>query len=789
MHNTFCWGLVSLIYATVLQAGVLVTRGAHGLEFRQAAAVGINGRDRALVLGTQPKLSGPIDELPATGLDVTLWKDAAGAVAAEVDGEPQYLLPYGWKPGATPNLPAAWQEARMTYRKSEADAQPTPVALADFVAFLPGGVAELARRSAYPRWMERLGGADKAVATQIEWIGAAARAFPSDQAIAALAGFVEQTMRRQFDRFQSGVAGLDALRQALAFGALAAQLYPDRPAPLALFRQLQAIHASVERKALILRALAAGREWDAFLLADREFERFEDAYPDLASLRTEALRGSLDLHRRAGEKYLEERAYGPAWRELQQAGARRPSDRALVEHLRIAWENYSRQVAEERQGSRQPLDTAQAAALDRALEAAAGYRQANRFGEARKSLLSAEAIDPESLPLLFEKTKLLAAVGEFNHALDTLDRYDLRATSPERPAGAALRGDLLGQRAARLRDLKAQAAKAWVEGSFYRVRSLAVAGLRAQNDDTALLCYAGRASLIVRMARDARGFFTQYLDVSGTLDTGPRERSEVRAWLAAATAPEPLPESGDRNWFSGKRLAPGIAYCPISLAFQAKIDHIDVAGGKRVAFEWQGDRLRAIAGRESIAFVYQDVTPQVYSVGAGGDLPAKIPSDPDDAYRQTSVVLLNNPLVDPLAVRRFTGRNVAVTVAGNSFFDPFTWNGPHYFSIEYDDAGRIGRAVEIAGPKGNPVNDTVLEFEWDGPRLAAIRAYRDSQGRRRRIYQRTLRYADGRLAGEVTEAPSGLSSIRYRYDNGHLASAACDADPTLGEGGRQVTFR
>ena len=152
-------------------------------------------------------------------------------------------------------------------------------------------------------------------------------------------------------------------------------------------------------------------------------------------------------------------------------------------------------------------------------------------------------------------------------------------------------------------------------------------------------------------------------------------------------------------------------------------------------------------------------------------------------------MLLNNPLVDPLAVRRFTGRNVAVTVAGNSFFDPFTWNGPHYFSIEYDDAGRIGRAVEIAGPKGNPVNDTVLEFEWDGPRLAAIRAYRDSQGRRRRIYQRTLRYADGRLAGEVTEAPSGLSSIRYRYDNGHLASAACDADPTLGEGGRQVTFR
>jgi hypothetical protein len=641
--------------------------------------------------------------------------------------------------------------------------------------------------------MERVGGADKAVATQIEWIGAAARAFPSDPAIATLAGFVEQAMRRQFDRFQSGVAGLDALRQALAFGALAAQVYPDRPAPLALVRQLQEIEASVERKAAILRALAAGREWDAFLLADREFERFEDAYPDLASLRTEALRGSLDLHRRAGERFFEEGAYGPAWRELQQAGARQPSDRALAEHLRIAWEKYSRQVAEERQGSPKPLDTAQAAALDRALEAAVRYRQANQFGEAQKSLLSAEAIDPESLPLLLEKTKLLAAAGEFNHALDTLDRYDLRATGPERPAGAALRGQLLAGRAAGLRDLEAQAAKAWADGSYYRVRSLGIAGLRAQNDDAALLSYAGRASLIVRMARDARGFFTQYLDVSGTLDTGPRERAEVRAWLAAATGPEPLPaglpEPGDRNWFSGKRLAPGIAYCPISLAFQAKIDHIDAAGGKRVTFEWQGDRLRAIAGRESIAFVYQDVTPQVYSVSAGSELPAKVPSDPDDAYRQTSVVLLNSPLVDPVAARRFTGRNAAVTVAGNSFFDPFIWNGVHYFSIEYDEAGRVGRAVEIAGPKGNPVNDTWLEFEWDGPRLASIRAYRDSQGRRRRIYRRTLRYADGLLAGEVTETASGVSSIRYRYDNRRLASAACDADPTLGEAARQVTFR
>jgi hypothetical protein len=776
------WGAI-LFFATAVQAGVLVMRGAHGLEFRLAAAVAIDGSDRALILGLEAKLSSPNAALPTTALDITLWKDATGAVTGEVDGEPQYLLPYGWKPGATASLPAAWQQARMVYRKSPG-AQPTAVAFADFVAFLPGGVAELARRSADQRWIERLGGA-----TQIEWIGAAARAFPSDPAIATLAGFVDRAMRQQFDRFQSGVAGLDALRQALAFGALAARLYPDRPAPLALFRQLQEIQASVERNAMILRTFAAGREWDAFLLADRDFERFEDAYPDLASLRTEALHASLDLHRRAGETFLAERAYQPGWRELQQASARQPSDRALAGQLAIAWEKYSSQAAEARQGGRQPFDSAQATQLGQGLETAARFRQANQLGDAQKSLLRAEAIDPDSLPLLLEKTRLLAAAGEFNHALATLDRYDLRATGPERQAGAALRNDLLTERAGRLRDLESQAAKAWTEGSYYRVRSLAIAGLRAQNDAIALLSYGGRASLIVRDARDARGFFQQYLDASNTLDTGPRERAEIRAWLAETAPAANEPESGDRNWFSGKRLPPGIAYCPISLAFQAKIDRIDFAGGKRVTFGWQGGRLQSISGRETIAFQYQDLTPQVFFVAAGGEAVPKIPGDPDEAYRRTPVLLLNNPLVDPVAMRRVTGRNPAVTVAGNSFFDPFAWNGLHYFSIEYDDAGRIARAVEIAGPKGNAVNHTELEFDWDGPKLAAIRAYGDIEGRRRRIYRRTLHYEDGRLAGEAIDAPGGPSSIRYRYDNGRLVSAACDADPTLGEPTRQVTFR
>ena len=34
---------------------------------------------------------------------------------------------------------------------------------------------------------------------------------------------------------------------------------------------------------------------------------------------------------------------------------------------------------------------------------------------------------------------------------------------------------------------------------------------------------------------------------------------------------------GEANWFSGVKLPKGLFYCPISLAFQPHIDHIDAS--------------------------------------------------------------------------------------------------------------------------------------------------------------------------------------------------------------------
>ena len=51
-------------------------------------------------------------------------------------------------------------------------------------------------------------------------------------------------------------------------------------------------------------------------------------------------------------------------------------------------------------------------------------------------------------------------------------------------------------------------------------------------------------------------------------------------------------------------------------------------------------------------------------------------------------VLLNHSMLDPDVVS-FVDGPVASGVAGNSYFNPFVWDGLHVFRFQYD---RLGRA-------------------------------------------------------------------------------------------------
>ena len=212
-----------------------------------------------------------------------------------------------------------------------------------------------------------------------------------------------------------------------------------------------------------------------------------------------------------------------------------------------------------------------------------------------------------------------------------------------------------------------------------------------------------------------------------------------------------------------------------------------------MTYEWDGDRLRSIdpefeknqhvTGEKKISFAYDD---HGYVVSLSDDsAPPHVPSgsDPDELVKQSSVVLWNNPYVDPAAMQKLAVNNVTIGIAGNRFFHPFVWDGIHYFKLTYDDKGRVRQAREIAYPKAPP-GDMLLEFEWSGAQLTAVRGYQGGA----KIYDRTLQYQDGRLSGEEISSQGKSSHIKYQYTGSRLVSAECATDATLDGRSRKVTF-
>jgi hypothetical protein len=793
---------VCLVLASSLQAGILVTRTSQGFQFVEAASVSVNGKDKILNLGADPKVGDRLGKLASVRLGGALLLDAgSGVMAAYEDGGIEYLLPEGTPKNAPGDAAAIWKSARLTYKKAPNDKVPAEISLAEFVAFLPEGAPQLTRYATDRRALELIGGKAKVFDTGLILVAAVVKAYPADPAMAPLERFVGQAMQQRYDSFESGTAGVDVLEEALRFAQLSAAIYPKQPEQARLRDALAARRAWLNRKAAVLKAFAAVKDWDALLLGGRDFERYQHAFPEMASLHGEALKQSLDLHRQAGEERLGESDFAAAFREFRVASYRQPSDRILQQKVQMAWTDYSRRIASDRLGSRKQLSSGQREAINQALRFATGYKDENKLELGLKSVLEAEAIDPDSLPVLLKKAEILGAKGEFNQALAALDQYDLHAVDEEREKASSLRNDLLFKRTSSVEDIKTQLRSAWAEGSFHKMHDLALRGLTAKDDDAELLYQAGMASLVTRNAPDGKAYFERYLEVSNTLDADQEQRIRVRTAIAGlGSAPGVAAATvagGAVNWMSGMRLPKDAYYCPASLAFQAHVDHIEASNKMRVAYDWDGDHLRSIVpafekaehatGERKIAFAYDPSFPAVNAV-AYDAAPAVSSKDPDEMYKRSALLLSNNPYVDPGAVQQLTGKNIAIGISGNKYFNPFVWDGIHYFRLAYDSRGRVAQAREISGPAAAP-GDSMLEFEWDGLRLAAIRGYQGAANQRRQTYERTMEYQDGRLVSEQIQSQGKTWRIKYNYNGGSLISAVCDRDPSLDDRSRQVTFR
>ena len=787
--------------------GLLVTRADGNLQFAPVYSLAVNGKEKIHLLGAKPELSGPVDKLPGAKLGATLINDARSGVPMQYQkgGGSAYVYPDGIPKKTAPAPPQAWKESSISYKKAKQDKVPVPVPAGQFLAFLSNGVQELSDICMDPGALALIGGKSGAFGAQLELTAAAVNAFGTQPEMAPVERKTLDFMLARQHRFDDGADSVKSLTEGLRFAELSAKAYPNQTEHRQIRKQLADSKLWIDKRAAVLQALYTGSQWDAFLVSYREFEKHEGSFPELAAKRTEALRNSLDSHWKNGKERMARSEYRRAFNELKFAGQRKPSDSLLRNDVSIAWGQYSREVAVDRQNKRKQLSAGEQDVLEQDRAWAQRYKQQNKLDEALAKIAEAEKTDAESLPVLLTKAEILGARKEVVKALATLDQYDQLAIDKERDAGNKLRTELLFEKTDGIDTARKKLADHWAAGRYHQTLDLANQSLRLDDRAPVILYYAGVASMATRHRKEGAALLTKFLETSDNLDSDGLLRASVARILTGglpASPNTPAPGDGETSWFSGRKLPAGIFYDPLSGTFVPKIDHITASNKMYVKFAWDGDRLKSImpsfekvqqtTNEKPFYFTYSDGVPHVVAVDAG-ETPRKIPKDPDALLKESNVLLPNNPLVDAPVIQKLTGKGVTLGVAGNRFFHPFVWERPYYFALTYDDQGRLQFARQLPEAKETIIRAAGLvevEFEWNGLKLASVTAYSlDDKGvRGGEVYSRTMNYVQDKLMGEDIHSGQRDTKIKYVWNGATLVSADCGKDEALDNRSRDVVF-
>ena len=792
----FALSLWFSIASTALANGLVVYKNSSGVHFAEAISLKVNDKDKVLSLGSEAVISGPVNKLAQVRIAGIFLNDSVtGVIGLYTPGQPlQYLLPQGLPKNASASAAEAWKDAELAYRKSKDDKAPVTVSPGEFLAYLPEGVPELATLCRDNGALAVLGGKAGAFPIQIELLSAAVAAFGKNPEMVQVESYVRQAMQNNLDRFDNGLESLKSLEQGLQFSQLSSKAYTTLPEHQKLRATLSERKEWLDRRMSILRALSAGREPDAFLLAFRDFEKHQLSFPDVMKLQNSALRDSLKVHYDSGKERLADREYQAAWRELKFASQRQPDNSALQKELAVAWAEYSRSVAVDRRSNRKQLTMGQQEAITQSLHFASRYKEQGKLDEALKSVMEAEAIDGAHLAVLLKKAEILGARVELSKAIVALDQYDMHAVDDERTAGNKMRNEFAFLLTTSLREQKSRIEAAWTSNRFHLTARLAAETLRSDERDPDVLYYAGIAAYVTRNRPQAREYLQKFLDTSNTVDSNAERRNQVFRLLRGIDAqPVRQARQGEPNWFSGEKLPADVAYDPVSLTFSPRVERINASHKMSTQYTWEGSRLKTIVpafekandatGEKPVTFSYAGSVPHVLAVQTEGAA-ALNGGDPDELLKQAQVILLNNPLIDPQALEQLTGKQVTMMVTGNRFFHPFIWQKLYYFYLTYDPEGRVKSAREVPGPNTPKGTEVTVYFDWDSLHLNSVRAYQNGT----KMYERKQVYQDGHLTSEEIHVGGKISYIKYVYKGGALVSAECDKDDTIDSRSREVFF-
>lgn len=616
--------------------------------------------------------------------------------------------------------------------------------------------------------------------------------FPSSPATKMFRDSLENRISSGLARLEEGGPYSDFLITR-RFSELARQAFPGDAALKALDDRVAGRIQLITERPKLLRSLASLGDWDTLLDKYRDFERYESSFPEMQALHREALEESVRMHARRARALEQRSDFDHAAREASAALARDPSNREIRKLLGDENVLASQGEALANASRRKilppglPADIRFGNALNYADRAIAD----KDFKKAQDSIQDAERENPGAPEVILLRAKLFAAQGRNSEAIPLLDQYDrLVASSAEREKGYNVRRQVLYDLDKLKESTRQKIATLLKDGQYSELDPVLRSALILDGSDPEFLYQGGVVAAILRDRERAKIILAEFIAHSNAIGVDPQQRDRARRILSIINNEKP----------TAARKPEGLYYDPQSLAFQVPIDSV-TASKVHMTFNWANGRVESIhtafdddkgaqlyralvvagaadsgavaaaatgdpgnfffeyhpngALREVLSKKYPPTSDKTYSVHIAHDASGRALLIDADGHPE--VVLPDHPYIDPAVLAAVEGAPVTSLISGNSFFNPFLWDGIHAFTVQYDLLGRAESAQEWNA-------DNLVRFTWEGNQLTGIRAYH--KGSDAPYYQRTIAYSGSTIAGEDYSVNGRAGKIKYIYTNG-----------------------
>jgi hypothetical protein len=613
VSRTFA-GVTLLIAAASLDAAqyLIVTRDANGAwGLKEAEEITVNGKTKVRTTPPAPGSADSWDSKSLGRLQAEPLENAAVVVHAADgklytrgadEGAWALLLPESAGGKQAQSSADIWRGATIAMKADRKEKVATALPFAGIYAIFSGrDPAASAARLATDVSLHKFPSVEstEAFRRMLEFIPAAVKAYPAGAPADSVREFLHTGLTSRLGQWSDGDAPVSVLDECLMLNRAAEAAFPADAPLAALRKQASQAKALLDRRAAILRALHAGKQFDAFLAAYRDFEPYDKSFPDLAAARRAHLDESAAAHVDTAQRLRKEGDYAGAIRHLRLAQLRKPDLKAandLLEEVRLEIARLSAQkFAETRQGI-DPRSPAQVQ-LQRRLLLAEQYANDGKQQEAEQALHEAEGMDKDEPKIKFAQARLAFARGDLGLALALLDLYaGVALTQDDFAEGEKLRAKVQYQIETSRNDERTQLKSLYSEQRFAAALQTSATGLKLDNEEPEFLYQAGVSACFLRHCGDAEGLLRRYLDLTDSAQ-GARDRRLAAMRLlseARAVPPPPAKSSAPASWFSGGALDAGVFYDPASLAFQPKPVRISASDHLSVAYEWSGNQLRSV---------------------------------------------------------------------------------------------------------------------------------------------------------------------------------------------------